>query len=204
MNSDVTLDYGLSDEGPFAIETKRLLLRDVRDEDIDALVGYFGEPSAQAQILARQKNPEHRRRSLEAAADCLPLLKRGHFRLVIEVKDSGQLAGTCNLSRAEVASPSALLGWHISQAHANKGYATESGAAMLAFAFEQRKIRKIVADCFAHNATVQRVLAKLGMRKEPLFWFDQWRLRWAYGERGPIVRFGIDAWATSSHAAATR
>jgi ribosomal-protein-alanine N-acetyltransferase len=197
MNVEIGLDYGLRDEGPFTVETDRLLLRDVRDEDVDTLLAHYTDESAQPHILTRQKDREHIRRSVAASVDTLPILRRGHFMLAIEVKNSGELAGTCTLSHALLGGSFALLGWHISHAHSNNGYATESGAAVLGFAFEQRKIGKVIADCFAHNAAVQRVLLKLGMRPEPLSWFGRRRLRKAYGERHPIVRYGIESDAPS-------
>jgi len=192
MNIEIGLDYGLRDDGPFELETRRLLLRDVRNEDVDALVAHYTDESAQPHILTRQKDRNYIRRCVEASADPLPILRRGHFMLAIEVKESGELAGTCTLSHAHAGSSVALLGWHIAHAHSSKGYATESGAAALGFAFGHRKVLRVIADCFAHNVAVQRVLVKLGMHQEPLSWFRKWRLRNAYGERNPVVRYGIE------------
>lgn len=59
------------------------------------------------------------------------------------------------------------LGYGIAPAYQGQGYATEAGAALIAWAFAQPRVRRIFADCLATNPASARVLAKLGLRQIP-------------------------------------
>ena len=61
----------------------------------------------------------------------------------------------------------AELGYTLHRAWWGQGYATEAGAALIAWAFAQRGVRRIFADCLATNSASARVLAKLGLRQLP-------------------------------------
>lgn len=59
------------------------------------------------------------------------------------------------------------LGYGIAPAYQGRGYATEAGAALVAWAFAQPGVRRVFADCLATNPASARVLAKLGLRQLP-------------------------------------
>jgi ribosomal-protein-alanine N-acetyltransferase len=59
------------------------------------------------------------------------------------------------------------LGYGIAPAYQGQGYATEAGAALIAWAFAQPGVRRVFADCLATNPASARVLAKLGLRQLP-------------------------------------
>jgi len=59
------------------------------------------------------------------------------------------------------------LGYGIAPAYQGQGYATEAGAALIAWAFAQAGVRRVFADCLATNPASARVLAKLGLRQIP-------------------------------------
>ncbi|HZF43637.1 MAG TPA: GNAT family N-acetyltransferase [Sphingomonadaceae bacterium] len=54
------------------------------------------------------------------------------------------------------------LGYWISRAHWNRGYATEAGHALLAFARDSLRLCRIAAGHFTDNPASGRVLEKLG------------------------------------------
>jgi RimJ/RimL family protein N-acetyltransferase len=60
-----------------------------------------------------------------------------------------------------------------------QGYAPEAARAVLALAFEQLKVHRVVAYCNALNIQSYRVMEKLGMRRdgwlrESLWWNGGW------------------------------
>ena len=57
------------------------------------------------------------------------------------------------------------LGYSILPAFQGRGYATEAARALIAWAFAQPRVRRIVANCLADNAASIRVLEKAGMRR---------------------------------------
>ena len=50
-----------------------------------------------------------------------------------------------------------------------QGYASEAARALLAFGFEVMGLHRIYARCDARNAASERVMQRLGMRKEAHF-----------------------------------
>lgn len=62
--------------------------------------------------------------------------------------------------------PEVGLFWAISPRHQGHGYATEAGHALIRWAFEHLRLRRIVATTEHANAASQGVMRKIGMRLE--------------------------------------
>ncbi|SHO51738.1 GNAT family N-acetyltransferase [Anaerocolumna xylanovorans] len=58
------------------------------------------------------------------------------------------------------------LGYVFNEKYHNKGYATESGKAIIDFAFNELKARRIVAMCNPLNSSSWKLLERLNMRRE--------------------------------------
>jgi len=55
------------------------------------------------------------------------------------------------------------IGWIISKEHWGKGYATEAARAMIDFARNELKLKRIIAHCDSENVASYKVMEKLGM-----------------------------------------
>ena len=94
--------------------------------------------------------------------------------LVIELGD--QVIGDLMLSiqdawgQAEVEDEArgtqAELGWINDPAYGGHGYATEAVRELMRVCFEDLRLRRIVANCFADNESSWRLMERLGMRRE--------------------------------------
>src|SRR3954452_8326113 len=79
----------LEPPAPIAIETERLLLRDVCEEDIEPLLAFWGEPA----VLRFHPRPSPRTVSHRVyAARTQP---RTHYELAIVLRGEGCLIGDC-------------------------------------------------------------------------------------------------------------
>lgn len=58
------------------------------------------------------------------------------------------------------------LFWVIDPAHQGRGYATEAGQALIDYAFDKLRLKRIVATTEYDNEASQKVMRKLGMRIE--------------------------------------
>ena len=58
------------------------------------------------------------------------------------------------------------LFWALFPAHQRRGYATEAAAAMISYAFDELRLRRIVATTEHDNARSINVMRRLGMRLE--------------------------------------
>lgn len=176
----------------FQIETRRLLLRDVREDDIPILVKQCAEPEARENILSFQSDEFYNKQDLANAMAWAKQPQRPHYKLSVTLKTDDTLIGSCMLTHAEPAGYETSLGWHYGNRFRNSGYATEAARALLDFGFEFIEVNEIFADCFANNSASIRIMEKIGMNP---YWnldlFNLMRGWWSYGESKPTVRHTI-------------
>lgn len=177
------------------LESERLVLRDFKDDDAELITEYFGEQQAQAHLLRSQRQRKEWASYVARAtqyANLAPFASRRHIYLAVVLRDTRELIGMCTLSDAQRNSVRARLGWHLSSRYAGLGYATEASLEVIRYAFEERKVALVYADCFASNVAAIRVFAKLGMRPSAHLALLKWLLAVKYLERKPIVRYVIE------------
>jgi [ribosomal protein S5]-alanine N-acetyltransferase len=177
------------------LETPRLFFRDFRDDDSARIVEYFAEHEAQAHVLRRHRRREQWDSYVTGAiqyANRAPFASRPYLALAVVLRDTQELIGMCSLTNVQPKSRGARVGWHFSRRFAGRGYATEASREMIRFAFEERRIARVYADCFESNAANRRVFDKLGMRPWPCLPLLKWLLAVRYLERKPIVRYSIE------------
>jgi RimJ/RimL family protein N-acetyltransferase len=115
--------------------------------------------------------------------------------MAVATRDGGMLVGAVGyapvlapMEQLYGSDPSAIGGaalftsevglfWAIDPAHQGHGYATEAGQALIEYAFEYLRLKRIVATTEFDNAASQQVMVKLGMRllRNPLptpAWFQ--------------------------------
>jgi len=177
------------------LATPRLLLRDFHEDDAGKIAEYFGEREAQRHILRRQRKPRQMSFYVECAARYardVPLSSRHYLDLAIALRDTRELVGMCSLTDVQPGSPCARIGWHLSTRFSGFGYATEAGRELVKFAFEERRVARVYADCYESNAANLRVFVKLGMRPLPWLSLLKWLFALRYLEPKPIVRYSIE------------
>jgi RimJ/RimL family protein N-acetyltransferase len=80
-------------------------------------------------------------------------------------RSDGGLVGAMGLAIA-AQHRRAELGYWVGVPHWNRGYATEAGRALLAYAFGPLGLHRVEAHHFTRNPASGRVMQKLGMRPE--------------------------------------
>jgi|SRR5688572_1745149 len=181
--------------GAALLRTSRLLLRDFHDHDAEKIADYFGEHAAQPHILRRQRRSQewgsYVGRAMEYAS-LVPFASRRYLALAVVLHDTQELIGMCSLWDAHPKSTRARAGWHFSSRFSGLGYATEACGELIRFAFQERGVARVYADCFESNAANVRVFGKLGMRPSPYLPLLKWLLAIKYSESKPIVRYTIE------------
>ena len=175
----------------FQLETGRLLLRDVREDDLPVLIAQAREPEARRGILAYQADENYNRMCLVAAMAEAKNERRESYTLSVVRKSDGAIVGSCSISNVRPDSIEAALGWHYGVKYWGQGFATEAARGLLYIGFGIGRVAEIYADCFADNPASIRVMEKIGMTsRENLRLFDQIR-GFSYGEKRPAVRYTI-------------
>jgi RimJ/RimL family protein N-acetyltransferase len=87
----------------------------------------------------------------------------------------------------------AELGYWLGRSFWGRGLATEAGAAVLGFAFEELGLERVFASCLGSNDRSRHVLEKLGFRAEGVFRRHVRR----FGAREDLAWYGLlrDEWA---------
>ena len=146
------------------VETERLIVRALEPGDVEALAALWCDPAATA-YLGGPRTFDAVCRTLR---DDLALPEQPTFDLwpTIE-KASGRLVGHCGLLDKEIAGRSEVeLVYVIAPPAWGRGLATEAGRGIRDHAVTALGLRRLVALIHPENAASERVVAKLGFRRE--------------------------------------
>jgi ribosomal-protein-alanine N-acetyltransferase len=146
------------------IETDRLLLRDLREDDLDALAAIWTDPD----VTRYMGGPRDPARIRDMLAEDLPADPPDPFNLwpVIE-KATGRIVGHCGLLEKEVDGQDEVdLTYVFARSAWGQGYATEIATALRDYAFADLGLARLVAVIDHENTGSQRVALKVGMRYE--------------------------------------
>jgi ribosomal-protein-alanine N-acetyltransferase len=160
------------------VETHRLRLRhfEARDAD-DIYVAVYSDP----EVCRYYCGETHSRESMDEWIIYRAHQSRGNDfgLLAIEVKELGRVIGLCGL-QAYVADWLRMeseadrldhpleveLTYALGREFWGKGYASEACRAVIGFAFEELKLRRLVTGCNPENLRATRLQERLGMRRE--------------------------------------
>ena len=141
-------------------ETDRLVLRNFSNEDVHGLFEYTENP--RVNCFLSDKNS-----TLEEAK--LKVHKRSgdDSYIAVALKESNELIGELFCMKEDPDTYS--VGWHFNDKYEGKGYASESAQALFKYLFTKKEARRIYAYVEDDNLRSQKLLEKLGMRKEGYF-----------------------------------
>lgn len=145
------------------IETERLILRDIRMEDIQE---YYERLYGDGDVCRYLLFDPHQDigESLASIQDILEKYEEGGFyRWGIAEKDDGSLIGVIGLVRIDKETSTCSFAYLLGCDYWNRGYATESLKAVIDFAFEELGMERIVADHMVGNPASGAVMRKAGM-----------------------------------------
>lgn len=150
------------------LETERLLLRKLKQEDKDDIFEIRSNPEVMkymARPLARTIE--------DATAHLNKVLTNLHNNTGIdwglEEKKSGKLIGTIAFWRIDLENHRAELGYILNEKFQQKGLMTEALTAIIDFGFDQLNIHSIEANIDPLNTASAKLLEKAKFRKEAHF-----------------------------------
>ncbi|SNY23262.1 GNAT family N-acetyltransferase [Paractinoplanes atraurantiacus] len=153
------------------LRTSRLILRQWRDDDLDAWAELNADPEVREffpSVLTREQS----RGSLEHFR--AELAERGWGWWAVEAPDEGGLIGMAGLDPVDEEVPfhGTEAGWRLARKAWGKGYATEAASAVLEYGFTQLRLPEILAIAAAGNVRSHAVMRRLGMTHDPSDDFD--------------------------------
>jgi ribosomal-protein-alanine N-acetyltransferase len=147
------------------LRTSRLLLRSLQGEDIPAIVRLAGarEIAATTAGIPHPYSEDDGQRFLAQAEEDFRSGRSIFF--AVTISPEYELCGGVGLDLA-MPHRRAELGYWIGVPFWGHGFATEAALAAVAFGFDILELHRIYAFHFAGNIASQRVLEKIGMRRE--------------------------------------
>ena len=154
------------------LTTSRLRLRPWRDEDLDPFAALNADPRVREFFPSVQTRQE--------SADSMRMIRdhwerRGFGLWAVEVLGGAPFIGFIGLlapSFEAPFTPCVELGYRLAFEHWGHGYATEGSRAALDFGFTSIGLSEIVAMAAVGNERSRRVMAHLGMTRNPADDFD--------------------------------
>lgn len=143
------------------INTPRLLLRPLCDEDTSDMFAFTSDPEVTQFVLW----PRHT--SLEDSRGFIRFLNSEHISScgIIHHADR-KLIGTCFFHSFHPQHNKTEIAFNIASSYWRQGYATETAKALVSHCFASWDINRIEATCMIDNHGSARVLEKIGMTFE--------------------------------------
>jgi [ribosomal protein S5]-alanine N-acetyltransferase len=143
------------------IETDRLVIRRLRDEDLDELHEVCGDPELMRYVgEGRPLSRDETRRWIERSRANYE--KHGFGSAAVVAKDGGRFAGYCGLVYGPGGSEVELI-YALKREFWGAGLATEAARAVLEYGFTKCRLTRIVATIDPANLASIRIAEKLGM-----------------------------------------
>jgi arsenate reductase len=160
----------------FVLQTPRLSLRPLRDDDLGAFAAMHADARFMQYLAAPLSQAE--------SAGALSRLRASYDEVGfgpwgVELREQPGLIGVVGLSRSRLEVPFAPcveIVWRLAPEHWGRGYATEAARAALGYGFTTLSLPEILAWTTPANQASIRVMEKLGMARDPSEDFDHPRL----------------------------
>ena len=153
------------------LETARLRLRPWRERDLDELHRIALLPDVYRYLTGQPPTED------ETAAQ-LDRFRRhwdehGFGLWAVEERSTGRFVGRIGLAYHRLWPNDPEVGWKLDPAVWGRGYATEGGAASLAYAFETLGVDRVVSIVHPQNVRSIRVMERLGLEPWRQVWWEE-------------------------------
>jgi ribosomal-protein-alanine N-acetyltransferase len=148
------------------IETDRLILRLMNENDLDDLMRIFTDTNVMKSFELRSFSRQQMREWLDR--NLAHQKKHGYGLFSVILKSSQELIGDCGLEHTEFeGKPCVEIGYDFLSRYWNQGYATEAAKAVKEYATEELGIvsRHLCSFIRKGNRASQRVSEKIGMQR---------------------------------------
>lgn len=177
------------------IRTKRLILRQWRQEDLEPFAQLNADPRVR-EFFPGLMSREESDRSVTLMSDHIARCGWGFW--ATSLLDTDEFIGFIGLEDVYFQAhftPAVEIGWRLAFDYWGKGYATEGAKAALAYGFETLNLDEIVSFTAAQNARSRAVMKKIGMHHDPRDDFDHPKLPEGHALRRHVLyRLTADEW----------
>ncbi len=146
------------------LETERLILRALRNEDLDAFAAFMADEDVARYLSGTPMTRDEAWRSLATALGHWQL--RGYGTWAVERREDGAFIGRVGMINPD-GWPGLEIGWTLGKPYWGAGYATEAAAAAMRYAFLTQPVDKLISCIDPDNVASQAVARRVGESKGP-------------------------------------
>ena len=148
------------------LETGRLRLRKMTNDDADSLIAIFNDEEVNRYLSGGP--PCSNRVEAISTLDWMQSWfdARGGLRWGITLKGEDKVIGTCGFHFLSRENSHCDIGYDLIPLYWRRGYVTEATHALVRWCFENLDLHRIQADCTEGNIGSERVLEKVGFTHE--------------------------------------
>lgn len=146
------------------LETERLVMREWRDSDLDAMAAILADPEVMRYLSGEPLARSDAWRNMASAAGHWAL--RGYGTWAVERKSDGALIGRVGLINPE-RWPGLEVGWTLGRPYWGQGFATEAAKASMNYGFVTQPVDKLLSLINPENRLSQAVARRLGETRGP-------------------------------------
>jgi RimJ/RimL family protein N-acetyltransferase len=163
MGYETTMD----DPAFESLRSERLVLRRFRAGDAESLARYRSDPEvARYQAWECPYPLAAARDFIESLAGRAPGEPGAWFQFAVCLTSNGPPIGDCALCCRDGEPRQAELGFTFARAYQGRGYASEAVRCLLRYAFDTLSLHRVFALTDARNRPAQRLLERVGFRRE--------------------------------------
>ncbi|MBL8101491.1 MAG: GNAT family N-acetyltransferase [Anaerolineales bacterium] len=152
------------------LNTKRLVLRNFNDSDLETFLAYRNDPEvARYQGWSLPYSREKGKQFILEMRDVHAPKQGQWLQLAVELKEAGNLLGDVAFCIKDDDVRQAVIGFTVASNYWRQGFATEALTALLDYLFMDIDLHRITADCDAENIGSWKTLERLGFRREAHF-----------------------------------
>jgi aminoglycoside 6'-N-acetyltransferase len=157
------------------LATPRLVVRRFAAADAGALAAYRSEPEvARYQAWECPYSVQEAEAFVSSLAGLAPGTSGTWFQFAVALAATGNLVGDVALRTSRSDPRQAELGFTFASAHQRRGYASEAVAAVVDYAFGRLDMLRVFSITDTRNLPAQRLLERLGLRREIEFPEPTW------------------------------
>ena len=146
------------------ILTERLILREITQDDFQAVHEYASDPETVRYMPFGPNTMEETQEFIDRNLKRQNEQPRTDYGLGIILKSEDRLIGACGMHG--VTEIQASIGYVLNRRYWGHGYATEAAKALIGYLFNELGVHRVYASCDPDNHASVRVLEKVGMSLE--------------------------------------
>lgn len=148
------------------IVTDRLCIREITEEDYD----FFAELEINESCLKYKSDiiptKDWIYEKFNETLGDINKVPRVRYRLIISKLSTNEPVGRILFWRLDDSIKEWEIGWDVHPKFWGNGYASEAAMALLKFAFNESGVHRVQALCNDQNSSSEKVMIKIGMKKE--------------------------------------